>query len=632
MSTYREIHGKAIKSLSTDPSDANVAGQVWYNTDSTTFKTVVSSAAWRSGTSFSTSGYGAAGSGSLTAGLIMGRNTLASGDTPSNATEEWNGSGWATGGNLSTARYYGGALGTQTATVFVGGDSRPPGSGSQTTAENYNGTSWTSGTAYPEAVNLSSGFGTTSAGVMCNGSDTTYSSTTKEYDGSWTAGGSLSTARRWIGTAGTQTSGLAFGGQIPPSGYSTNVTEEYGGTSWTSGGNLNAARAVNAVGGGINQDASQTNALASGGYQSSGSPKTYFNETEAYDGTSWSTQPTMTTARGYGTGGGTGSAGIVVGAYTGSLTTAVEEFNSSINVITAGAFSSGGTVPQIVRGGASGGIQTAAWITGGLQYPGDTKNKTWTYDGASWSSAEDLPSNYLVGGGVGPATAGLAWDGIGSYGPGTNTYEWDGTNWTAGGSAPAIGPGGNSYNTGAGVGQTAAVAIGGIGDPPPASSDRMIAYDGSSWSTDESLPAGIAGAAGDGPNTAIWIAGGRNDTVPSSPTDSKEYDGSSWTTTGSLVNPLPEGISFHGWGTQTAAIVAGGNPAADTVSQQYNGTTWATAPSLSTGRDNNAYCSKTSGSQTGFIAGGYSGSGNTGATEEYNAETTAINVKTLTQS
>ena len=43
----------------------------------------------------------------------------------------------------------------------------------------------------------------------------------------------------------------------------------------------------------------------------------------------------------------------------------------------AAAWSTSGTVPQIVRGGGSGGRQTAAWLAGGLQYPGDTKNKTW---------------------------------------------------------------------------------------------------------------------------------------------------------------------------------------------------------------------------------------------------------------
>jgi len=46
MATYRGIHGKAIKSLSTDPSAETDAGQIWYNTTSNTFKSIVSSGAW----------------------------------------------------------------------------------------------------------------------------------------------------------------------------------------------------------------------------------------------------------------------------------------------------------------------------------------------------------------------------------------------------------------------------------------------------------------------------------------------------------------------------------------------------------------------------------------------------------
>ena len=329
MATYKEIKGDVVERVASDPTNPG-EGDIWYNTTTGVLKGQELLEAWSSAPSFSTAGYGAAGSGTLTAGLIAGRNLLNPSDNPSNATEEWNGSGWATGGNLSNARYYAGALGTQTASLITGGDNRPPGSSTNTFTELYDGSSWTAGTAYPVAVVLSGGFGTTSAGVMLNGSDATYSSTTNEYaSGSWTAGGSLNTARRWVGTAGSQTAGLAFGGQIPPSGYSTNATEEYDGSSWTAGGNLNVTRAVNAVGGGINQDASQTNVLASGGYQSSGSPKTYFNETEAYDGTTWATKPSMAAARGYGTGGGSGTAGISVGAFDNSLTTATEEFTSA---------------------------------------------------------------------------------------------------------------------------------------------------------------------------------------------------------------------------------------------------------------------------------------------------------------
>jgi len=69
MATYEEIHGKRVETFSSDPTlDSSYEGQVWFNSTSGTLKAVVASAAWRSGTPFVTSGYGAAGSGSLTAG------------------------------------------------------------------------------------------------------------------------------------------------------------------------------------------------------------------------------------------------------------------------------------------------------------------------------------------------------------------------------------------------------------------------------------------------------------------------------------------------------------------------------------------------------------------------------------
>jgi len=45
MATYRGIHGKAIKSLSTDPSAETDAGQIWYNTASDSIKTILNIAA-----------------------------------------------------------------------------------------------------------------------------------------------------------------------------------------------------------------------------------------------------------------------------------------------------------------------------------------------------------------------------------------------------------------------------------------------------------------------------------------------------------------------------------------------------------------------------------------------------------
>jgi hypothetical protein len=54
----------------------------------------------------------------------------------------------------------------------------------------------------------------------------------------------LNTARRYLGSAGTQTAALAFGGAVfLPSFAYTGATEEYDGTNWaTSPGSLNTTR------------------------------------------------------------------------------------------------------------------------------------------------------------------------------------------------------------------------------------------------------------------------------------------------------------------------------------------------------------------------------------------------------
>jgi hypothetical protein len=47
------------------------------------------------------------------------------------------------------------------------------------------------------------------------------------------------TGRDDLGSCGTQTAALGFGGRTPTV---TNVTEEYNGTAWTGGGNMNTTR------------------------------------------------------------------------------------------------------------------------------------------------------------------------------------------------------------------------------------------------------------------------------------------------------------------------------------------------------------------------------------------------------
>jgi hypothetical protein len=68
----------------------------------------------------------------------------------------------------------------------------------------------------------------------------------------------FSTQERALAGCGTQTAGLAFGGNVPPA---TGATEEYDGTSWTTNPvSLNTARFALAGAG------TQTAALGFGGY------------------------------------------------------------------------------------------------------------------------------------------------------------------------------------------------------------------------------------------------------------------------------------------------------------------------------------------------------------------------------
>ena len=113
MSEYKEIKGKTVLNVGTDPSDTSAEGQVWYNSTAGAFKTVLGGGSWSSGTPLSTARHALSGFGTQTAGLAAGGQTT-------DVTEEYDGSGWAAGGNLSSTRFYAGSAGTQTAALIFG--------------------------------------------------------------------------------------------------------------------------------------------------------------------------------------------------------------------------------------------------------------------------------------------------------------------------------------------------------------------------------------------------------------------------------------------------------------------------------------------------------------------------------
>ena len=225
MSTYREIHGKAIKSVSTDPSATTDEGQIWYNTTSDTFKSIVNLEAWSSSAGLIyAQGEGGGGAGTQTAALIAG------GSIPEVATSvEYNGSGLTAGGNMNTACSFRGLGGTQTAGFCFGNQVASPDYPTGV-SETYNGTSWTSISTIPQVHSQSASFGSTTAGVCAagrtdNGDNAT--TVTNEWDGSsWTTGGAYPAAIRLMGVTGTAPAptGLAFGGQAGGSPSPGNVT------------------------------------------------------------------------------------------------------------------------------------------------------------------------------------------------------------------------------------------------------------------------------------------------------------------------------------------------------------------------------------------------------------------------
>ena len=136
----------------------------------------------------------------------------------------------------------------------------------------------------------------------------------------WSSGGTMNTARRALGSAGTQTATLAFGGAPNPA--VGNKTESYNGTSWTNVANLNID--INATAGA----GTQTNAVSMGGYNAA---STYVGTTQVWNGTAWTTNPTgLSTARSNAATatGGPADSNIVAGGYLSgdTVTTATEEW------------------------------------------------------------------------------------------------------------------------------------------------------------------------------------------------------------------------------------------------------------------------------------------------------------------
>ena len=144
MSTYKEIIGKKIKSVSSDPSDS-ADGQMWYNTTTQSLRGLALTSAWSSAAPLGTGRYLSGGFGSQTAGVVT-MGAIPPGASPQTITEHYDGTGWTNGTAYPTGGYSGGGAGTQTAVLIAGGTP-----GRTTAANEYDGTSWSPTGSVPVA-------------------------------------------------------------------------------------------------------------------------------------------------------------------------------------------------------------------------------------------------------------------------------------------------------------------------------------------------------------------------------------------------------------------------------------------------------------------------------------------------
>ena len=607
MATYKELHGIAVQDVSSDPT---TTGEIFYNSSTDTFRSVVQLQAWHSGTNMAAT-KGAAGAGGTASSAFSAGGTPG----PTNLTIEWNGLGYEAGGNITQTRDSIGGAGTGVpAGLIFGGN---PGG---TTTELYNGTSWTNGPSFSVDLYAVPGTGTYTAALKIGGyppaGGLSASTSTEEWGGSsWTTGGAMPSGRFANGTAGTSTAGLAFGGTSNNGPTEVVTAISYDGSSWTSIADMNLAR-IHLSGFGT-----QTAAVAAGGQTDAPASPT---QTETWDGTSWAISSATLASGGAAQSAmrvGTSTRGVVAGGYNPSISNATQIYDSSTNVVTSAAWASGNNMPGTFFGFCGGGVgtQTASLSMGGNDVV-TTINK---YDGSSWTAnPSGLNTGRRSGASFGTQTAALMAGGyLGPPGAFSNaTEEFDGSSASAQNTMPYSA----SNNFGFGT-QTAAAVSGGYAPPFPSLASTNAEYDGTNWTAATALPAarGLGGSAGQAQTTGLIWAG----LAPGAVNTTLEYDGTNWTSAATYGESKS---NVQGWGDQTSAIGAGGETSGDSTNTfVYDGTTWATQPSLP-GARKQAGTGGTS-SASGLIFGGETPPV-TNTTIEFTGETTAVNVKTITTS
>jgi len=123
----------------------------------------------------------------------------------------------------------------------------------------------------------------------------------------WSAGGNLILARYYVAGFGTSSAAVAAGGKIAPTSDSTASSEDYNGSTWSNSGHTINGWNEGTQGCGI----STAGMIVGGGRPGVGN----LDETQEYDGYTWTMGGTLSVAKAFVCAGGTQTAGFCAGGW-----------------------------------------------------------------------------------------------------------------------------------------------------------------------------------------------------------------------------------------------------------------------------------------------------------------------------
>ena len=490
-----------------------------------------------------------------------------------NASESYNGTAWTAKPNINTTRsLMGGAGASNTSGIIFGGWLNP---GTSAATEEWDGSSWTTVNAMNTARHNPGGVGTETAALAFAGSDPAQSKHTEEYNGTnWTTVNNMPTATGELGSAGIQTSALGAGGYTTT--YS-NLSFTYDGTNWSNAPNLAAARTGGGAGG-----ANSGSAVIAGGYPAGGSPSiTWLGTSEEFNRTintitpaTFSSGNNQNLASYNRSGWGTQNAAWVAGGSYPSNKNESEEYDGT-------TWTEGNNLNTATNAAAVGGPQTAAIFATGNR----TTNVEY-YDGTSWTAQPASPQARSAAAGGGTQTsfvvAGGTTAGAPTYPMSSTGEEWNGSSWTSAGALPA--PQGSMNGSALGESESAVILAGGAKSPagppgvvPHTVTNISLDYGGTSWTANPTINTARVAPYFFGTTSLGILAGGDTNNSGATTTISEQWNGSVFVTGANMATGRYTGGRA---GTATAGLVAGGypgspSPAVGNATELYTGETTA---------------------------------------------------------